>query len=50
MDDEGAPPEPARAEMHDAPPFLTWRAIYLIVAGALAVQIVAGAIITALYR
>ena len=52
MDDDDAPPppEPARAEMHDAPPFLTWRAIYLIVIGALAMQVVAGAILTALYR
>jgi hypothetical protein len=48
---EAAPAsEPARAEMHDAPPFLTWRAIYLIVVGALAVQVIAGAIVTALYR
>jgi hypothetical protein len=28
-----------RAEMDDAPPFLTWRAIYLIVVGALAAEI-----------
>jgi hypothetical protein len=50
MDDEAGPPEPSRAEMHDAPPFLTWRAIYLIVVGALAAQIVVGALVTALYR
>ena len=31
--------ERARAEMDDAPPFLTWRAIYLIVLGALAAEI-----------
>ena len=41
----GAPDDPAgaraRAEMDDAPPFLTWRAIYLIVLGALAVEIAA---------
>jgi hypothetical protein len=28
-----------RAEMDDAPPFLTWRAIYVIVLGALAAEI-----------
>ena len=31
----------ARAEMDDAPPFLTWRAIYLVVLGALALEIAA---------
>ena len=46
-DDEPAPP---RAEMHDAPPFFTWRAIYLLVLGALAVEAAAGALLTALYR
>ena len=35
-----------RAEMHDAPPFLSWRAIYLIVLGALAVEILLGAALT----
>ena len=30
----------ARAEMHDAPPLLTCRAIYIIVLGALAAEIV----------
>jgi hypothetical protein len=33
--------ERARAEMDDTPPFLTWRAIYVIVLGALAVEIAA---------
>ncbi|HXJ19309.1 MAG TPA: hypothetical protein VMT03_03680 [Polyangia bacterium] len=33
----------------DAPPFLSWRAIYAIVLGALAVEAVLGAILTALY-
>jgi hypothetical protein len=36
----GEDPRP-RAEMDDAPPFLTWRAIYVIVLGALAVEIAA---------
>ena len=29
----------ARAEMDDAPPFLTWRAIYVVVLAALAAEI-----------
>ena len=39
-------PPPERAEMDDAPPFLTWRAIYLIVLGALAVEVLLGAALT----
>jgi hypothetical protein len=39
-----------RAELDDAPPFLTWRAIYLIVLGALAVEIILGAVLTAVAR
>ena len=39
-----------RAELDDAPPFLTWRAIYLLVLGALAVEIVLGAALTAAVR
>ena len=42
-------PDPRGAEMEDAPPFFTWRAIYLIVIGALVVEIVVGAIVTAAY-
>ncbi|MEO5766812.1 MAG: hypothetical protein ABIS92_00545 [Polyangia bacterium] len=49
-----SPPEetgaPARAELADAPPFLSWRLIYLIVLGALAVEIAVGAAVTSLYR
>jgi hypothetical protein len=30
----------ASDELHDAPPFLTWRAIYIIVLAALAADIV----------
>jgi hypothetical protein len=37
--------ERARAEMDDAPPFLTWRAIYVIVLGALAVEIAAALVL-----
>jgi hypothetical protein len=39
-----------RAELEDAPPFLTWRAIYLLVLGALALEIVLGAALTAAAR
>ena len=50
----GADPTPdrdpaTRAELHDAPPFLTWRAIYVIVIGALAANIALAAALTALY-
>lgn len=49
----GSPQSPdgaTRTELVDAPPFLTWRAIYLVVLGALAVEIVLGAVVTAFYR
>jgi hypothetical protein len=39
-------PPTERAELDDAPPFLTWRAIYLIVIGALAVEVLLGAALT----
>lgn len=42
--------EPARAEMGDAPPFLSWRAIYLIVLGALVVEMALGAVLSVLTR
>ena len=48
-DDQGAPPAP-RQEMADAPPFLSWRAIYAIVLGALAAEIALGIALTLLYR
>lgn len=35
-----------REEMHAAPPFLTWGAIYAIVIGALAVEVVICAALT----
>jgi hypothetical protein len=39
--------EPAeRAELDDAPPFLTWRAIYLLVLAALAVEVLLGTALT----
>ena len=44
---DAEPPE--RAELHDAPPFLSWRAIYIIVIAALAANIALGAALTALY-
>ena len=39
-----------RAEMHDAPPFLSWRAIYLVVLGALALEIALAAALTLVAR
>jgi hypothetical protein len=41
--------EPERAELRDTPPFLSWRAIYLIVLAALAADIAFGALLTVLY-
>ena len=38
--------EAPRAELDDAPPFLSWRAIYLIVLGALVVEVLLGAALT----
>jgi hypothetical protein len=44
-------PAPARREeMDDAAPFSSWRAIYLVVLGALAAEIAAGIAITLVYR
>jgi hypothetical protein len=42
--------EGERAELGDVPPFLSWRAIYLIVLGALAVEIVLGVALTVVAR
>ena len=39
-----------RAELRDAPPFSTWRRIYAFVLGALGVEILVFAAITAAYR
>jgi hypothetical protein len=39
-----------RAELGDDAPFLSWRAIYLIVLGALAIEIVLGVVLTAVAR
>jgi len=46
----GDNPAPAREEMHAAPPFLSWGAIYGIVLGALALQVAIYAVLTAVYR
>jgi hypothetical protein len=43
--DDAASGEP-RDEMHAAPPFLTWGAIYAIVIGALAVEVAICAALT----
>jgi hypothetical protein len=45
-----SPKEPVRDELHAAPPFLTWRGIYLLVLGALAAEIAGFAALTALCR
>jgi hypothetical protein len=42
----GAP----RPELGDAPPFLTWPRIYLLVLAALGAQVVLYAALTAIYR
>lgn len=44
------PADPARRELDAAPPFLSWRALYLVVAGALLVEIAAFWVITLCYR
>ena len=55
--DDAAPPPGApraggapRGEMHDAPPFASWRAIYVVVLAALAAQVALYAALTAIYR
>jgi hypothetical protein len=42
----GTDEDAGRAELDDAPPFLTWRAIYLLVLGALAIEVLLGAALT----
>ena len=50
-DGSGSGDVPApREEMHAAPPFLSWRAIYAIVLAALAAQVALYAALTAIYR
>jgi hypothetical protein len=44
----GERPGAPRVEMDAAPPFLTWRAIYAIVLGALAAEIAAGIVLSSL--
>jgi hypothetical protein len=39
-----------RDELSDAPPFATWPRIYWLVVGALAVQVIVYAALTAAYR
>ena len=46
MSTEPGSREPGRDEMHAAPPFLTWGAIYAIVIGALALQVAICAALT----
>lgn len=42
--------DPSRDPLSDAPPFLSWTRIYLIVVGVLAAQVVLYAVLTAVYR
>ena len=48
--DDPARAAPDRDEMHAAPPFLSWRAIYAIVLAVLAAQIALYAALTHIYR
>ena len=41
---------PSRDEMHAAPPFASWRAIYAVVLIALGAQVALYAALTAIYR
>ena len=43
-------PPPPRDEMHAAPPFATWRTIYVVVLAALAAQVALYAALTAIFR
>jgi hypothetical protein len=48
-----APPDAdgsERASLDDRPPFLTWRAIYALVLGALALQVVVYSVLTLVNR
>jgi hypothetical protein len=49
-DGKPEPREAGREELDDAPPFGTWRLIYFVVLGALAVEIAAGIALTLLHR
>jgi hypothetical protein len=42
--------EPSQDPLGDAPPFLSWTRIYLIVIGVLAAQVALYAVLTAVYR
>jgi hypothetical protein len=41
---------PDRRTLEDVPPFLSWRAIYALVVGALAVQVVVYAVLSRVMR
>jgi hypothetical protein len=43
-------PAGGRSDVHGRPPFLTWNALYAIVLGALALEIVAFSAMTLFYR
>jgi hypothetical protein len=43
-------PEPARRELHAAPPFLTWTGLYCLVAVALLAEVLLFIALTLAYR
>jgi hypothetical protein len=47
---EPAPADAARRELDAGPPFLSWAALYLLVAVLLALEIATFAVITVAYR
>ncbi len=49
-DDEQGPGGPLRRELAEAPPFLSWTALYLVVAALLVLEIAAFAVITVAFR
>jgi hypothetical protein len=44
------PADDERAQLEDRPPFLSWRAIYLVVLSALAAEVVLFAVISRVFR
>ena len=44
------PADPERSQLSDRPPFLSWRGIYLLVLGALAVDVVLMAVLSRVVR
>ncbi len=49
-DDEQGPGAPSRRELAEAPPFLSWTALYVLLAALLVLEIAAFAAITVAFR